>query len=398
MQLVLNLCRVTLCGLALAPSLYAAEALIDDFTGPYSSGGVDQFAPNWKRAFFNGEWFREGVNVQSPPDAQKFRIAVGEIVLPGDSGIGFRDSGGGTNPGNEDLFDLREFAPDIDPTQPWSLTLSVFGHNDSANPNDANSFWRCNFETRAFDNLNVSSAPPLEFNGSNNDTWQQLTYVTGGSSSRDTKGRLFIATHWGAAAAPVLSESRFIFDDLKITYVPDTQPTGPVTSAKAFILNGSNIISWKNPTDVDYAGARVRFRHDQFPTGPTDGTLLGDKPGSPGFGDAMTHNGTNENLTYFYAVFAFDDAGNFAPADTAKAILPPAHAPADFDDDGDVDQSDYGHLQACFSGQGIAQPDAGCADAKLDADSDVDKDDVQIFLDCMSGPNVEPISPSCLPQ
>jgi hypothetical protein len=54
--------------------------------------------------------------------------------------------------------------------------------------------------------------------------------------------------------------------------------------------------------------------------------------------------------------------------------------------DGDVDQEDFGHLQACLSQPGAA-PAAGCADADLDADHDVDQDDFGIFQQCVSGPN-----------
>jgi hypothetical protein len=70
--------------------------------------------------------------------------------------------------------------------------------------------------------------------------------------------------------------------------------------------------------------------------------------------------------------------------------------PGDFDADGDVDQSDYGHFQACMSGPGIEQNDAGCANARLDNDDDVDQDDFLAFQGCMSGANV-PAEPDCGP-
>lgn len=64
--------------------------------------------------------------------------------------------------------------------------------------------------------------------------------------------------------------------------------------------------------------------------------------------------------------------------------------PGDFDGDGDVDQEDFGHLQACLSGPGIQQNKPECIDARLDADTDVDIDDVEIFLSCFGGPNRPP--------
>ena len=60
----------------------------------------------------------------------------------------------------------------------------------------------------------------------------------------------------------------------------------------------------------------------------------------------------------------------------------------DFNGDGDVDMQDFGHLQACYSGSGVVQPDPDCSDALLDNDADVDHDDFAIFQRCLSGPAV----------
>jgi hypothetical protein len=63
-------------------------------------------------------------------------------------------------------------------------------------------------------------------------------------------------------------------------------------------------------------------------------------------------------------------------------------AAADLDLDGDVDQSDFGLFQACYSGAGIAQNDPNCEKARLDGDNDVDATDFAIFQDCLSGAGV----------
>lgn len=62
--------------------------------------------------------------------------------------------------------------------------------------------------------------------------------------------------------------------------------------------------------------------------------------------------------------------------------------PADFDNDGDVDQADFGHLQLCLSGAGVPTSDPQCENAHLDDDEDVDLDDFGIFQSCMSGADV----------
>lgn len=64
-------------------------------------------------------------------------------------------------------------------------------------------------------------------------------------------------------------------------------------------------------------------------------------------------------------------------------------APGDFDSDGDVDQEDFGHFQACFSGP--AQPfTPGCGNADIDDDGDVDQTDFGLFESCMAGPDLPP--------
>lgn len=74
-----------------------------------------------------------------------------------------------------------------------------------------------------------------------------------------------------------------------------------------------------------------------------------------------------------------------------------ARAPADLDRDGDVDQSDFGLFQACYTGPNTPQTDPACQSARLDDDADVDQDDFQIFQTCTSGPGV-PARADCTPQ
>lgn len=69
---------------------------------------------------------------------------------------------------------------------------------------------------------------------------------------------------------------------------------------------------------------------------------------------------------------------------------------ADSDDDGDVDQSDFGSLQACLRDQGVPVP-FGCQAWDLDGDGDVDRIDYALFEGCSSGPAVA-AAPDCLGQ
>ena len=58
----------------------------------------------------------------------------------------------------------------------------------------------------------------------------------------------------------------------------------------------------------------------------------------------------------------------------------PSRVAADYDGDGDVDQTDFGHLQDCVTGAGQGPPAPGCEDADLDTDGDVDGDDILLLL------------------
>lgn len=64
----------------------------------------------------------------------------------------------------------------------------------------------------------------------------------------------------------------------------------------------------------------------------------------------------------------------------------------DFDGDGDVDMSDFGHLQICLSGP--VPVSAGCEDADLDASGSVGSGDVSLFASCADGAGV-PADSNC---
>ncbi len=74
---------------------------------------------------------------------------------------------------------------------------------------------------------------------------------------------------------------------------------------------------------------------------------------------------------------------------TLRVLLRPAcNDPfADVDGDEDVDQEDFGVVQACHTGPGGGVP-AGCGCFNRDADNDIDEDDLTAFEECASGPAI----------
>lgn len=74
-------------------------------------------------------------------------------------------------------------------------------------------------------------------------------------------------------------------------------------------------------------------------------------------------------------------------------ITAPVIAVADLDGDGDVDQTDFGKFQACYTSPGV-QTTPACIVARLDGDEDVDVDDFGVFQRCFSGPDIT-ADPNC---
>jgi hypothetical protein len=145
-------------------------------------------------------------------------------------------------------------------------------------------------------------------------------------------------------------------------------------------------LCWTNPDDSEMTRVMIRFNTTAPPAGPTDGTLLADVVSTPGAEVCFEHIGLDHKQTYYYALFAHDYTPLYASGITFSAR--PA-LPGDFDFDTDVDQEDFGSLQACFSGDGESYGPQ-CSDADLDSDGDVDQNDFGVFRACMGGEDQPP--------
>lgn len=72
-----------------------------------------------------------------------------------------------------------------------------------------------------------------------------------------------------------------------------------------------------------------------------------------------------------------------APNGSVGLIAEPVKG--DFNEDGDVDDEDLEHMEACLSGPAVPQTQQSCLDAKLDEDADVDQDDFGILQQNYTG-------------
>jgi hypothetical protein len=101
--------------------------------------------------------------------------------------------------------------------------------------------------------------------------------------------------------------------------------------------------------------------------------------------------------TYNATILISDPNATNTPQTIAVTlIVAPSHVPGDFDGDNDVDEADFGHLQACLTGPGIPVVEAGCLSASLDGDPDADAQDMDLFLRCFTGSGTAG-SPDCVP-
>jgi len=116
--------------------------------------------------------------------------------------------------------------------------------------------------------------------------------------------------------------------------------------------------------------------------GPTDPPAFRGSQTSTTFSPARL----NYHAVYYWRIDEINDAGT-TTGDLWR--FETASPPGDFDADGDVDQSDFGHLQACLSGSGEPRSPS-CRDTDFDDDGDVDQTDFGTFQMCMGGPNRQP--------
>jgi hypothetical protein len=95
-----------------------------------------------------------------------------------------------------------------------------------------------------------------------------------------------------------------------IPAAPDTTPPQDISGFTSSGGPGQVTLTWTNPPDADFMGVQIRFRIDRYPSGPTDGELLGDFTGQPNERGQAVHGGLLNGVTYYYAAASYDQSGN----------------------------------------------------------------------------------------
>jgi hypothetical protein len=95
---------------------------------------------------------------------------------------------------------------------------------------------------------------------------------------------------------------------------PDTTPPGNVSSLTATPGNGQVSLSWVNPADADFAGVKVLRKTGNYPSSPTDGTVV-----YSGTGTSTTDTGLANGTPYYYKAFSYDLLTNYASGVTTTA-------------------------------------------------------------------------------
>jgi hypothetical protein len=98
----------------------------------------------------------------------------------------------------------------------------------------------------------------------------------------------------------------------------DTTPPGPVTGLTAREGDAEVVLKWTNPGDADFAGVKIVYSTSAYPAGPGDGTEA-NPGGTPAPVDSFVHMNRVNGTTYYYSVFARDEADNFSTAANAQA-------------------------------------------------------------------------------
>ncbi len=156
------------------------------------------------------------------------------------------------------------------------------------------------------------------------------TSVTDGEEIYSGKGTSFTKT--GLTNDTVYYYAAFAEDevpnysDAVVAQATPKDVTAPASVSNFVAVPGDEEVSlsWSNPADSDFAGVILVVRFDMsYPAGPYDGVVVYN-----GTGSSVVDKNVENGVTYYYAIFAYDEVPNYSPAAEAAATPADTTAPA----------------------------------------------------------------------
>lgn len=87
-----------------------------------------------------------------------------------------------------------------------------------------------------------------------------------------------------------------------------------VTGFQAFAGDGQISLAWTNPTHPNFIGVKILRKTSEYPTSPTDGTLV-----YSGTGSSETDTGLTNGTAYYYTAYTFNATPEYSSGATAEA-------------------------------------------------------------------------------
>lgn len=136
-------------------------------------------------------------------------------------------------------------------------------------------------------------------------------------------------TNTGLTASTTYYYTLFAYDEIPnyssgvsaLATAGDVTAPDPVNNFQAEPIQIGILLSWGNPTNLDFRGVMIRYRTDGvFPVSKTDGSLLLSRTGSAGSADSVLHEGLSPGKRYYYSIFAYDNSAssNFSVPQTRE--------------------------------------------------------------------------------
>jgi cysteine-rich repeat protein len=124
-----------------------------------------------------------------------------------------------------------------------------------------------------------------------------------------TKGATY---NFRVRSTDVLAQETFSGNNSFAT-LPDTASPANVTGFTVTVGESRLTLEWTNPVDADFQGVKVLRKTSGFPINQNDGTVV-----YTGAGTSHVDLGLTNGVSYYYAIFPYDDVPNYASGAVAN--------------------------------------------------------------------------------